>query len=208
MPASMLTSALTDTFTASRDCGTHKKHTHGGTCRPRFTIHGLWKNFDSGRWPQFCHHERFDAASLALLRPRLDAVWPSYYGPNEQFWVRSASPCPLAASSELQDAWGRLHRGGDRALAGQSLVPRSQRDGILAQLARPAGCSLYWPVTCGGPCRMMLGHRPSSTARCADRSYAVTCIPEHELLIPEALGAGARVGEARHLRRGAVPARG
>ena len=60
-------------------------------CRPRFTIHGLWKNFDSGRWPQFCHHDRFDAAALAPLRPRLDAAWPSYYGPNEQFWVRPAT---------------------------------------------------------------------------------------------------------------------
>lgn len=64
-------------------------------CRARFTIHGLWKNFDSGRWPQFCHHERFDASALALLRPQLDAAWPSYYGPNEQFWVRHAIIPPL-----------------------------------------------------------------------------------------------------------------
>lgn len=60
--------------------------------RERFTVHGLWKNFDTGRWPSFCSHERFDAAQLAPLRPALDAQWPSYYGPSEKFWVRC---CPL-----------------------------------------------------------------------------------------------------------------
>mmetsp|Transcript_4652 Transcript_4652/g.13381 ORF Transcript_4652/g.13381 Transcript_4652/m.13381 type:complete len:225 (+) Transcript_4652:164-838(+) len=55
--------------------------------KERFTVHGLWKNFDTGRWPSFCSHERFDAAQLAPLRPALDAQWPSYYGPSEKFWA-------------------------------------------------------------------------------------------------------------------------
>lgn len=65
----------------------------GATCdawsrRERFTVHGLWKNFDTGRWPSFCSHTQFDAAQLAPLRPSLDQLWPSYYGPSESFWVR------------------------------------------------------------------------------------------------------------------------
>lgn len=51
-------------------------------------MHGLWKNFDTGRWPSFCGHTQFDAAQLAPLRPALDQLWPSYYGPSESFWVR------------------------------------------------------------------------------------------------------------------------
>ena len=51
-------------------------------------MHGLWKNFDTGRWPSFCSHTQFDAAQLAPLRPTLDQLWPSYYGPSESFWVR------------------------------------------------------------------------------------------------------------------------
>lgn len=66
-------------------------------CRARFTIHGLWKNFDSGRWPSFCHHERFDADPLAPLREKLDALWPSYYGANEGFWVSTSTSLLLTA---------------------------------------------------------------------------------------------------------------
>jgi Ribonuclease T2 family len=83
------------------DSVTNRKRTYVGVRRPRFTIHGLWKNFDSGRWPQFCHHERFDASALAPLRPQLDATWPSYYGPNEKFWVRSVSVCLQTSPSML-----------------------------------------------------------------------------------------------------------
>lgn len=53
----------------------------------RFTIHGLWKNFDSGKWPSNCSHEKFDASMLESLRPALDLLWPSYYGSPETFWA-------------------------------------------------------------------------------------------------------------------------
>lgn len=56
--------------------------------RESFTVHGLWTNFDTGRYPQFCDRgAHFDAAKLAPLRQQLDAVWPRYYGPNEAFWA-------------------------------------------------------------------------------------------------------------------------
>lgn len=53
----------------------------------RFTIHGLWKNFDTGKWPSHCTQERFDITQLEGLRPALDMLWPSYYNAPEGFWA-------------------------------------------------------------------------------------------------------------------------
>lgn len=55
--------------------------------RERFTIHGLWKNFDTGKWPSHCSNERFNISQLEALRPALDLMWPSYYNAPEGFWV-------------------------------------------------------------------------------------------------------------------------
>ena len=38
-------------------------------CRESFTVHGLWINFDTGRYPQFCDRRaHFDAAKVPRLK--------------------------------------------------------------------------------------------------------------------------------------------
>lgn len=66
-------------------CGTPNSCFFNPT-QERFTIHGLWKNFDTGKWPSHCTHETFDVAQLEALRPALDMLWPSYYNAPEGFW--------------------------------------------------------------------------------------------------------------------------
>ena len=119
--------------------------------REAFTLHGLWLNYDTGKWPQFCTHESFNASAVSAkpllsafvelcnatvsaaeasdllvcirqhrslsyqdlpphlssirsgsarltpllwrlsqitsLLPLMEQDWPSYYGPNEEFWA-------------------------------------------------------------------------------------------------------------------------
>ena len=51
-------------------------HRTVGLCREVFTLHGLWVNYDTGKYPQFCTHDQFDATqvcrrSSALRLPTL-----------------------------------------------------------------------------------------------------------------------------------------
>lgn len=61
-------------------------------CCPRsfhFTIHGLWPNYKSGGWPQFCEHGMdFDESKVADLLEDLEDEWPSFMGGggDDGFW--------------------------------------------------------------------------------------------------------------------------
>ena len=35
--------------------------------REAFTLHGLWVNYDTGKYPQFCTHDAFDADEVCTL---------------------------------------------------------------------------------------------------------------------------------------------
>ena len=47
-------------------------------CRSDFTIHGLWPDYDNGRWPQFCTGDTFEESRVADLLPALRYQWPSF----------------------------------------------------------------------------------------------------------------------------------
>ena len=36
-------------------------------CREAFTLHGLWVNYDTGKYPQFCTHDQFDESQVRIL---------------------------------------------------------------------------------------------------------------------------------------------
>ncbi len=48
--------------------------TVGPLNREAFTLHGLWVNYDTGKYPQFCTHDAFDADEVCT-------------------WPRTSSPC-------------------------------------------------------------------------------------------------------------------
>ncbi|KAK2078958.1 hypothetical protein QBZ16_002648 [Prototheca wickerhamii] len=49
-----------------------------------FTLHGLWPEYTTGGWPQFCP----DRTRSPEPEPstRQECVWPSLMGPSESFW--------------------------------------------------------------------------------------------------------------------------
>uniref|UniRef100_A0A7R9V9Y2 Uncharacterized protein n=1 Tax=Chlamydomonas euryale TaxID=1486919 RepID=A0A7R9V9Y2_9CHLO len=67
-------------------CSEHscpKVHIHGY----KFTIHGLWPEYKSGRWPQECDSNYpFDENKITDLLPELKEVWPTVFEDNERFW--------------------------------------------------------------------------------------------------------------------------
>lgn len=53
-------------------------------CSETFTIHGLWPEYSSGGWPQFCpehSHSPYPDHSAAQ-----QCLWPSLIGKSESFW--------------------------------------------------------------------------------------------------------------------------
>lgn len=50
-----------------------------------FTIHGLWPEYKTGGWPQFCGaHTTHQAAGPPT--PAQNCLWPSLIGPSPGFW--------------------------------------------------------------------------------------------------------------------------
>lgn len=50
-----------------------------------YTIHGLWPQYDSESWPQFCTKEVFNKTIIKML-PEMSSDWHSCYGSNFDFW--------------------------------------------------------------------------------------------------------------------------
>lgn len=58
-------------------------------CSFHFTIHGLWPNYKSGGWPEFCDsHLPFDESKIADIQDDLEEEWPSFMGGGDDpgFW--------------------------------------------------------------------------------------------------------------------------
>ncbi|GHP05765.1 ribonuclease [Pycnococcus provasolii] len=68
----MFTTTWAGTF-CDHEFGRHCKHVVG---LRNLTIHGLWPNYDSGKYPQFCDKRKFDPDKVADLQDRLNAEWP------------------------------------------------------------------------------------------------------------------------------------
>ena len=68
----MFTTTWPGTF-CDHEFGRHCKHVVG---LRNLTIHGLWPNYDSGKYPQFCDKRKFDPDKVADLQDRLNAEWP------------------------------------------------------------------------------------------------------------------------------------
>jgi len=52
-----------------------------------YTIHGLWVDFQSGGYPEFCKKVEFNVDLLDSIRKDLDENWPTCFnGANEGLW--------------------------------------------------------------------------------------------------------------------------
>eukprot|EP00117_Sycon_ciliatum_P022641 scpid86036/ scgid19476/ Ribonuclease Oy len=52
-----------------------------------FTIHGSWPTKDGSEGPNYCNDSwPFSPAPIQDLVSDLDVFWPSFYGPNAEFW--------------------------------------------------------------------------------------------------------------------------
>eukprot|EP00200_Dunaliella_tertiolecta_P004533 CAMPEP_0202345678 /NCGR_PEP_ID=MMETSP1126-20121109/4811_1 /ASSEMBLY_ACC=CAM_ASM_000457 /TAXON_ID=3047 /ORGANISM="Dunaliella tertiolecta, Strain CCMP1320" /LENGTH=355 /DNA_ID=CAMNT_0048937011 /DNA_START=55 /DNA_END=1120 /DNA_ORIENTATION=+ len=70
----------------------------------RFTVHGLWPNYNGGGWPQFCDSDKpFDADALEDLMGDLEEVWPSYMNSRDSdgFWAHEWNKHGTCALSSL-----------------------------------------------------------------------------------------------------------
>ncbi|KAG1680566.1 hypothetical protein FOA52_015013 [Chlamydomonas sp. UWO 241] len=81
-------------------CDTHAcpmVHVHGY----KFTIHGLWPQFDDGTWPQFCDDTQFDESLLDDIIDELEELWPSYADSDVPFWEHEWSRHGTCAMSVM-----------------------------------------------------------------------------------------------------------
>lgn len=74
-------------------------HRHGF----RFTIHGLWPNYEDGSWPQFCSNEKFDEGKVKDLLPELEDEWPTFFNSEDSFWDHEWSKHGTCALKVLPD---------------------------------------------------------------------------------------------------------
>jgi|AntRauTorckE6833_2_1112554.scaffolds.fasta_scaffold120191_1 ribonuclease T2 len=51
-----------------------------------FTVHGLWPEYNNGKYPQFCNKtERFNLTKLDPIRNELEKYWTNFKNPIK-FW--------------------------------------------------------------------------------------------------------------------------
>jgi len=70
----------------------------------RFTIHGLWPNYNAGGWPEFCDKDKaFDESLIDDLVPQMELAWPSYMddSDSENFWAHEWNKHGTCALAEL-----------------------------------------------------------------------------------------------------------
>jgi ribonuclease I len=51
-----------------------------------YTIHGLWIDYTSGGYPQFCNHTTFNYKELKPLLPKLNIAWKGCLGDSRKLW--------------------------------------------------------------------------------------------------------------------------
>lgn len=60
-----------------------------------FTLHGMWPSRDGqtdyDSYPCACTQEQFDPSQLSSIMSEMNQYWPSYEGPNDQFWTHEWS---------------------------------------------------------------------------------------------------------------------
>merc|ERR1711907_312387 len=61
------------------------------TKEPRyFTVHGLWPNYENGKWPAFCNSSYpFDENEIEDLLPVMNERWPDVLSSHEGDWLWS-----------------------------------------------------------------------------------------------------------------------
>ncbi|KAJ4461143.1 putative RNase [Paratrimastix pyriformis] len=76
-----------------------------------FTIHGSWPDRDDGTWPAFCNDSYpFSWNQIADLKPQLDLNWPSFNGPNADFYTHEWNKhgtCALNVAKDEHDYFQR-----------------------------------------------------------------------------------------------------
>lgn len=53
----------------------------------RYTIHGLWPQFDPQHYPEYCRRVTFNASALDGMYQQLNTYWISDTGNNTEFWT-------------------------------------------------------------------------------------------------------------------------
>jgi len=72
------------------------------SCRTYFTVHGLWPNYENGKWPAFCNSSYpFNEDEIEDILPTMEEVSePRPAGParesSHHFRGRARAPSPLA----------------------------------------------------------------------------------------------------------------
>lgn len=61
----------------SQKCCSKNGCCRGENAPTRFTIHGLWPQYNNGGWPSCCTKSHFDMDKISTLRDDLDKYWPS-----------------------------------------------------------------------------------------------------------------------------------
>lgn len=51
-----------------------------------YTIHGLWIDYTTGGYPQFCNYSSFNYTELSPLLPELQSVWKGCIGNSKKLW--------------------------------------------------------------------------------------------------------------------------
>ncbi|XP_042965242.1 ribonuclease 2 [Carya illinoinensis] len=80
----------------------------------KFTIHGLWPDFNDGTWPACCTRSSFDEKKISTLRDGLDSYWPSLscgssstcYGGKGLFWAHEWEKHGTCSYPVIQDEYG------------------------------------------------------------------------------------------------------
>jgi len=52
----------------------------------KWSIHGLWPQYNKDSYPQFCKKVSFDPKLLDPIEPELDKYWHSDRGSDDDFW--------------------------------------------------------------------------------------------------------------------------
>ena len=81
-----------------------------------FSIHGLWPNYNSGGYPQFCAKTPFNLTTLLPILDELNENWNSCRGKSASFWHHEFSKhatCfdpPTTEFDYFNDALNVYHR--------------------------------------------------------------------------------------------------
>ena len=61
--------------------------------KDEWTIHGLWPQYNTKNYPQFCRVVPFNKDAITDLLPKLNEYWCSDKGANTIFWRNKHGTC-------------------------------------------------------------------------------------------------------------------